>query len=185
MLPKETAEKYMAVPLGQAQGHLIVAMLDADNVQVVDFLSNKVGIPLKVYSASESGIRRILKQYQTILDKNLGKNIETEPEPDANSENNPASITAAQTNKLEMSVDQDSPISKTLTTILSYAADNRASDIHIEPLEYNLKIRCRIDGILREIMTLPKNTEAALISRIKILSKLKKYEKIHFSFLHL
>ena len=173
MLPKETAEKYMAVPLGQAQGHLIVAMLDADNVQVVDFLSNKVGIPLKVYSASESGIRRILKQYQTILDKNLGKNIETEPEPDANSENNPASITAAQTNKLEMSVDQDSPISKTLTTILSYAADNRASDIHIEPLEYNLKIRCRIDGILREIMTLPKNTEAALISRIKILSNLK------------
>jgi len=72
-----------------------------------------------------------------------------------------------------MSIDEDSPISKTLTTILNYAADNRASDVHIEPLEYNLKIRCRIDGILREIMILPKNTEAALISRIKILSNLK------------
>jgi len=173
MLPKETAEKYMAVPLGEAQGHLIVAMLDADNVQVVDFLSNKIGIPLKVYSASETGIRRILKQYQTILDKNLGKNIETEPETDATTEGNSNTITPTQTNKLEMSIDQDSPISKTLTTILSYAADNRASDIHIEPLEYNLKIRCRIDGILREIMVLPKNTEAALISRIKILSNLK------------
>jgi type IV pilus assembly protein PilB len=170
MLSKETAEKYMAVPLGESQGHLIVAMLDADNVQVVDFLSNKVGIPLKVYSASESGIRRILKQYQTILDKNLGKNIEQEPEVTADQA---PTITANQTNKLEMSIDQDSPISKTLTTILSYAADNRASDIHIEPLEYNLKIRCRIDGILREIMVLPKNTEAALISRIKILSNLK------------
>ena len=169
MLSKETAEKYMAVPLGQSQGHLVVAMLDADNVQAVDFLSNKVGIPLKVYSASETGIRRILKQYQTILDKNLGKNIPTDEQEKIDDK----TPTNTQVNKLEMSVDQDSPISKTLTTILTYAADNRASDIHIEPLEYSLKIRCRIDGILREIMVLPKNTEAALISRIKILSNLK------------
>ena len=171
LLPKETAEKYMAVPLGQAQGHLIVAMLDAGNVQVVDFLSNKTGIPLKVYSASESGIKRILKQYQTIIDKNLGQNINLDKEDETTSKD--ATSTNEQVNKLEMSIDEDSPISKTLTTILNYAADNRASDVHIEPLEYNLKIRCRIDGILREIMILPKNTEAALISRIKILSNLK------------
>jgi type IV pilus assembly protein PilB len=68
---------------------------------------------------------------------------------------------------------QDSPISKALNTILEYAAKNRASDIHIEPLKESLKIRCRIDGILREIMKLPKSTEPPLISRIKILSNLK------------
>lgn len=68
---------------------------------------------------------------------------------------------------------QDSPISKALSTILEYAAKNRASDIHIEPLKESLKIRCRIDGILREIMTLPKSTEPPLVSRIKILSNLK------------
>ena len=170
LLPRETAEKYMAVPLGQSQGHLIVAMLDADNVQVVDFLSNKIGIPIKVYSASETGIRRVLKQYQTVLDKNLGKTFEQEIDTLAKTDDMSA---AAEVNKLELSVDQDSPISKTLTTILSYAADNRASDVHIEPLEYSLKIRCRIDGILREIMVLPKKTEAALVSRIKILSNLK------------
>jgi type IV pilus assembly protein PilB len=68
---------------------------------------------------------------------------------------------------------QDSPISKALSTIMEYAAKNRASDIHIEPLEKTLKIRARIDGILREIMQLPKSTEAPLVSRIKILSNLK------------
>ena len=171
MLPKETAEKYMAVPLGMAQGHLIVAMLDADNVQVVDFLSNKINMPLKVYSASESGIKRVLKQYQTFIDKNIGKNMSTDTKTDSKPEDSNTVTTL--TSKSVITNDQDSPISKTLTTILTYAADNGASDIHIEPLEYNLKIRCRIDGILRELMVLPKNTEAALISRIKILSNLK------------
>ncbi|MCA9333446.1 type II/IV secretion system protein, partial [Candidatus Saccharibacteria bacterium] len=57
--------------------------------------------------------------------------------------------------------------------ILEYAANNRASDIHIEPLENEIKIRARIDGVLREIMRLPKSTEAPLVSRIKILSNLK------------
>jgi type IV pilus assembly protein PilB len=171
MLPKETAEKYMAIPLGRDQGHLVVAMLDADNVQAVDFLSNKIGIPLKVYSASETGIKRVIKQYQTFVDKNIAKNISQESE--TLPEDSVKSSSLDQVNKLANLTDQDSPISKTLSTILTYAADNGASDIHIEPLEYNLKIRCRIDGILRELMILPKNSEAALISRIKILSNLK------------
>ena len=68
---------------------------------------------------------------------------------------------------------QDSPISKALQTILSYAAKSKASDIHIEPLEEALIIRCRIDGVLRKIMELPKTVAPALVSRIKILSNLK------------
>ena len=55
LLPSEVAERYMAVPLGEMQNRLVVAMLDADNVQAVDFLSNKIGRPLKVYAASEEG----------------------------------------------------------------------------------------------------------------------------------
>src|SRR5665213_3323529 len=68
---------------------------------------------------------------------------------------------------------EDSPISKALSAILEFAARNRASDVHIEPLEKEVKVRCRVDGVLREIMRLPKNTEPALISRVKILSNLK------------
>jgi type II secretory ATPase GspE/PulE/Tfp pilus assembly ATPase PilB-like protein len=68
---------------------------------------------------------------------------------------------------------QDSPISRALSTILEYAVKTKASDIHIEPLEKALKIRVRVDGVLREIMQLPKSIEPALVSRIKILSNLK------------
>ncbi|HUC95910.1 MAG TPA: ATPase, T2SS/T4P/T4SS family [Candidatus Saccharimonadia bacterium] len=168
LLPQDIAEKYMAIPLGEEQQNLVVAMVDADNVQVVDFLSNKIGIPLKVYSASETGVKRVLKQYQSIIDKDFGKPLEK----DGESKQDESPINR-QVNKLVVDVTSDSPVSKTLTTILEYAAANGASDIHVEPLEYNLKIRCRIDGILRELMVLPKSTEAALISRIKILSNLK------------
>jgi hypothetical protein len=65
LLPQDIAEHYMAVPLGEMQNRLVVGMLDADNVQAVDFLSNKIGRPLKVYAASEDGIRNVLKQYRT------------------------------------------------------------------------------------------------------------------------
>ena len=68
---------------------------------------------------------------------------------------------------------QDSPISRALSTVLKYTVKSRASDVHIEPLEKSLKIHCRIDGVLREVMQLPKSIEPALISRIKILSNLK------------
>src|SRR5579864_719018 len=64
LLPQDIAEHYMAVPLGEMQHRLVVAMLDADNVQAVDFLSSKVNRPLKVYAASEEGIRQVLKQYK-------------------------------------------------------------------------------------------------------------------------
>ena len=59
LLAQETAERYMAVPLGDMQNRLVVAMLDADNVQAVDFLANKIGRPLKVYAASEAGILNV------------------------------------------------------------------------------------------------------------------------------
>lgn len=167
MLPKEIAERYMAVPLGHIKNRLVVAMLDADNVQAVDFLSNRVGRPLKVYTASEEGIRQVLKQYEQDVEADVAKAMG-------------GTLNKEQQIKLEEPHDkniktivQDSPISKALSTILEYAAKNRASDIHIEPLEKELKIRCRVDGVLREIMKLPKSTEPPLISRIKILSNLK------------
>ena len=167
LLPHEIAERYMAVPLGEMQHRLVVAMLDADNVQAVDFLSNKIGRPLKVYAASEEGIRGALSLYKASLDNNVADAFKDTPEPQE--ENNKKD----KDKKNIRTIVQDSPISKALSTILEYAAKSRASDIHIEPLENELKIRCRIDGVLREIMKLPKSTEAPLVSRIKILSNLK------------
>jgi type IV pilus assembly protein PilB len=173
LLPQEVAERYMAVPLGEMQNRLVVAMLDADNVQAVDFLSNKIGRPLKVYAASEVGIRQILHQY--------GGNISKQAIGEMSDLGMPAGLEGAAENLKPVgqsgsnikTIVQDSPISKALSTILDFAAKNGASDVHIEPLQDSLKIRCRIDGILREILRLPKSTEPPLVSRIKILANLK------------
>jgi type IV pilus assembly protein PilB len=176
LLPQDIAERYMAVPLGEMQHRLVVAMLDADNVQAVDFLSNKIGRPLKVYAASEEGVRNVLKQYQAnISDKVVGEISDLTGQVEINDKEadktNLANATAPGDNIRTLV--QDSPISKALSTILEYAAKNGASDVHIEPMPNALKIRCRIDGVLREIMKLPKSTEPPLVSRIKILANLK------------
>lgn len=161
LLPNDIAERFMAVPIAEIKNRLAVAMLDANNVQTVDYLANRIQRPLKVFMASEDSIRHVLDQYKT----------------DLSSVNEAAQLTGAESNAAAASnvkaIVQDSPISRALTTILEYAVKAHASDIHIEPLERSLKIRCRIDGVLREIMQLPKSIEPALVSRIKILSKLK------------
>lgn len=172
LLPKDVAERYMAVPLGQIQQRLVVAMLDADNVQAVDFLSKRIARPLKVYTASEEGIRKILKQYDEDVEADVAKTIGSAVST-STTDNTIGAVPASEEHKAVTTIVQDSPISKALSTILEYAAKSRASDIHIEPLEKMLKIRCRVDGVLREIMKLPKSTEPAFISRIKILSNLK------------
>lgn len=171
LLPRENAERYMAVPLGELTAgtsgtrRLAIAMLDANNVQAVDFLANKIQRPLKVYMASEQGIQHVLDQYKTDLAEGVGDAIS------ATNEGNTASTSDKEASALV--IKQDSPISRALNTILEYAVRARASDIHVEPTEVDLRIRCRIDGVLREIMKLPKSIEPALISRIKILSNLK------------
>jgi type IV pilus assembly protein PilB len=158
----------MAVPLGEVQNRLAVAMLDANNVQAVDYLANKIGHPIKVYMASEEGIRHVLEQYHTNLAEGVSAAIASSQAPEE-----PTSGKGKKAEKDIKTLVQDSPISRALSTILEYAVRARASDIHIEPLEGALKIRCRVDGVLREIMQLPKSIEPALISRIKILSNLK------------
>lgn len=167
LLPVDVAERYMAVPLGEMNKRLAVAMLDANNIQAVDFLATKIQRPLKVYMASEAGIRNVLSQYHTDLEGGVSDAVKTV----ANEAT--ASNAVLGDGKDIKTLVQDSPISRALSTILEYAVRSRASDIHIEPLETALKIRCRIDGVLREVMKLPKSIEPALISRIKILSNLK------------
>lgn len=172
LLPEDLARRYMAVPLGEMQHRLVVAMLDADNVQAVDFLSNKAGRPLKVYVASETGIRNVLKQYQAKISNEVVGAISELGDDVAKAKARAEGKAEAADGNIKTIV-QDSPISKALSTILEFAARSRASDIHIEPLEDALRIRCRVDGVLREIMRLPKSTEPPLVSRIKILSDLK------------
>ena len=160
LLPSDVAERFMAVPLAEVQNRLAVAMIDANNVQAVDYLSNRIQRPIKVFMASEESVRHVLDQYKTDL-SSVNVAAQASQEESLSEAGNIKTIV------------QDSPISRALSTILEYAVKSHASDVHIEPLEKALKIRCRVDGVLREIMQLPKSIEPALVSRIKILSNLK------------
>lgn len=160
-IPGDASARVLAIPLGEKDGMLNVAMVDVTNVQATDYLSNLINQPIRVWMSSERGIREMLDKYHGDFSGVKEAVEETGEEAAENANSNVKTIV------------QDSPISKALTTILSYAAKTKASDIHIEPLENSLIIRCRIDGVLRKIMELPKTVAPALVSRIKILSNLK------------
>ena len=161
LIPAEAAMRVMAIPLGEKDGMLNVAMVDVTNVQSADYLSSLVNKPIRVWMSSERGIHDMLEQYHGDF-SSVDEAVKETKEEEAEKSQSDLTI-----------IVQDSPISKALTTILSYAAKTKASDIHIEPLEKTLIIRCRIDGVLRKIMELPKTVAPALVSRIKILSNLK------------
>lgn len=161
-IQKDVAERLMVVPLGEVNGQLVVAMLDVSNVQAMDYLATMLGRPVRAVMTTEDGVRAVLAQYKGDFSSVQQAVRETNKE------------TAQKRHSADAkTITQDSPISKALTTILDYAAKSKASDIHIEPLEDSLVIRCRIDGVLRQVMELPKAIEPALVSRIKILANLK------------
>ncbi|MBQ1564291.1 type II/IV secretion system protein [Candidatus Saccharibacteria bacterium] len=159
-IPQEVAERSRVIPLNVKDGHLYVAVLDPTNIQRVDYVTNLVHMPVRVVMTSDAGIDNALMQYVADL-KDVDRAAEREEKEIGGNNDEAQTIT------------QDSPISKALSSILDYAAKSKASDIHIEPLEKSLVIRCRVDGVLRKVMELPKSIEPALISRIKIMSRLK------------
>lgn len=161
LLPLEVAQRSMVVPIGESNGQLVVAMLDVGNVQSVDYLSTLTERPVRAVMSSSDGIQAVLRQYKGDFTGVKQAVKATNQEVAQQMSSNVKTIT------------QDSPISKALTSILDYAVKSKASDVHIEPLENSLVIRCRIDGVLRRVMELPKAIEPALVSRIKILSNLK------------
>ncbi|MBP5204682.1 Flp pilus assembly complex ATPase component TadA, partial [Candidatus Saccharibacteria bacterium] len=161
-LPQDVADRSMVVPVGEMGDQLVVAMIDVTNVQATDYLATLTGRPIKAVMSSEEGIRQVLTQY--VGDFSSVKQAVKSTNAEIMQQQQQADV---------KTITQDSPISKALTAILDFAVKSKASDIHIEPLEESLVIRCRIDGVLRQVMELPKSIEPALVSRIKILADLK------------
>ncbi len=175
LINKETATNYMAVPFGEMQGRLAVAMLDPSNVQAVDFLSRKIGRNVVAFMASRASIEAVLGQFHMDVSKDVNDAIRSSEQLDKSiltGEEEREGKTDKKSGDLQTLV-QDAPITRALNTIMDNAVNKKASDIHIEPREKDLRIRYRVDGILQEVMKLPKSIEPALISRVKILSNLK------------
>ena len=161
-IPERIARKYQAVLFGTEEQALSLAMADPEDLQAADFIEKQVGTPVKVYAASTADILSVIDQYKGNIDNEITKAIR-----DSSQEEEKKQEVSAK------DIAEDAPIAKTVNIILEYGVKARASDIHIEPRETIVQVRYRIDGVLRETMTLPRPILAAVVSRIKILSNLK------------
>ncbi len=163
LIPERIARQYNAVLIGiEEDGTKQLAVADPDDVQAINFLQKQLGSDLKVFIATQSNILAALDQYRGSITNEISK-VALEGEEDYTEEEEVA----------EEDVAEDSAIAQTVNLIIEYAVKSGASDIHIEPREKHVQIRYRVDGVLKEANKLPKRTQAALVSRIKILSGLK------------
>lgn len=170
LVPRDTALTYMAVPYELKDNTLNVGMLDPSNLQAIDFLTRRTGYTIKAFMTTKADIDHVVAQYKNALDQEVVKAISADQnQVDQQTANNKKIKSAAEVQNFV----QDAPITRALNSILEYAINSKASDIHVEPRHDMLKIRFRIDGMLQDTMTLPKSIEPALISRIKIMSNLK------------
>jgi len=172
LLPERIIRKDKVIPLSQSGNTLTVATADPLNVLVIDDLKALTGCNIQTIVATPSEIERVIGDYySTKASMNLDKLI-------AQSEKK--AETPVEVVRDEQSVDLDqlireaeeAPIIRIANLILSRAIRERASDIHLEPLEKKVTIRYRIDGTLYPIITLPKRVQDAVVSRIKILSEM-------------
>lgn len=161
-IPEHIARQYKAVLFAKtAAGYARIAMSDPGDLPAVDALEKLLGKDVEIYMASDNDINKVLDQYKGNLDSEITKIIPETPDSE-----NGEQVSAEE-------VAEDSPIAKTVNLLIEYAIKDGASDIHLEPREQMVQIRYRIDGVLREANTLPRNLMLALVSRIKIMANLK------------
>lgn len=162
LLPERIARQYGAIVFDtDKKGVNQVAMEDPDDIQGLNFLHKELGSNIKVHIATASQLQAALDQYRDNISNELTKVMADETGVEESS-----SID-------EKDLAEDSPIAQTVNIIIEYGVKAGASDIHIEPRENDVVVRYRIDGLLREANKLPRKLLGSLISRIKILSKLK------------
>jgi type IV pilus assembly protein PilB len=169
LVPKEVALRHLCLPVNRAGGTLIVAMADPSNLTAIDDLKFLTSYNIEVVVASEVAIREaITKYYEKGVDvQDLWKDLNFD---DMDSDEDGAGQ-AIDLSDLSKTAD-DAPVVRLCNLILIDAIKRNASDIHIEPYEKEMRVRYRIDGVLYEVMKPPLKLRNAIISRIKIMSKL-------------
>lgn len=187
LIPEESARHYQFVPLGVVDRVLEIGIIDPENLEARDaltFISARLGMPYKVFLITETDFAKVLTEYKGLsgevgkalnelevettaddkkVDKNAKRNISVEEE--AIAETSSEAVTA------------DAPVTKIVATILRHASEQRASDIHIEPLSGQTRVRFRVDGALFTNITLPSRVHSAVVARIKVLSNMRLDEK--------
>jgi type IV pilus assembly protein PilB len=169
-IPEPVARRYVLVPFQLEPGEkgaLSVAMLDPLDFQVIEFLEKKSGRPIKPFMALRDDIVSAIDDLYT---QNLGADVSAALE-----ESGPV-VKTYEAGRLG-EVIREAPIAQIVSAILEQAIRIRASDVHIEPLIGETRVRYRVDGILQERLVLPHRLQDAVVSRIKILADMKIDEK--------
>ena len=171
LIPKDVAENYNVVAFAKEKDVLKVAILDPGDFKVreaVDFIARQKKLKVEYYTSPTSALKNILAQYG-------GLSVEVEEAVGA-AESRFAPIAKGRKVRAEIGLEEVSkaaPIAKLVASILRYAVDNEASDVHIEPFAEKTRVRYRIDGILRETAMLPGHLHPSIVSRIKVMANLK------------
>ncbi len=159
---------YKVTPFGKEGSVLKVAIINPEDVEALEalkFVGADKKLTLEKYIITYKDFDSITKNYRT-LSGEVGKALESL------NEEFDKKVTSAPGQSLE-EITAEAPVTKIVAVIIRHAVDSRASDIHIEPFEDRVRIRFRIDGVLVTALTLPKNLDTAVVTRIKILSDLK------------
>ena len=167
LIPEQVARRYRALPIGYEDSKLVVAMSDPANVFALDDIRTITGMQVKPVVATAADVEQAIRKYGQ-LDQSV-EDIATE----ASSEHEDSSPGAT---KVEAAV-EEAPIVRLVNLLITQAVADRASDIHIEPSEADIRIRYRIDGVLHEVMRSPKNIQNSLISRLKVMADINIAER--------
>jgi len=173
LIPEPIARTHNIIAYKKSGDSLEVAMLDVEDLSSIDSVRKKTGLKILNRLTDTESIKSALLQYQKSLKDEFGDIISAEA----------GKIQVIAEGNKDLSGDdlkkmaEDLPIVRIVDTLLRHAIVQGASDIHIEPMEAEVLVRYRIDGILHDAMTLPKAAAAGIVARIKVLSNLKLDEK--------
>jgi type IV pilus assembly protein PilB len=175
-IPEEAAKHYRFFPIkiDRQQKTIEVGMVSPEDVganEALQFITLRLGLQPKIFLVSPQDFKDILKQYRTLKGE-VEKALE-ELQREINSEKDKGKEAADTKKKADEALGEEAPITKMVAVILKHAIEGRASDIHIEPVEKEVRVRFRVDGVLHTSIILPKQVHAAVVARIKILSNLK------------
>lgn len=176
-ISEDSAKHYKMVPLSVKDGVLEVGMTDPDNIEARDalnFIVSKLSMPYKIYVISEKDFKKVVESYKGLsgeVNKALGE-LENDLEKDIEILKDNSSF-----GKIETKIIEDAPVTKIVTTIIRYATDGNASDVHIEHMKDKIRVRFRVDGVLNTSLILPVEVHSAVVARIKILCDMKLDEK--------
>ena len=163
LIPEPIATTHNIIAYDANDKEIKLAVLDPDDMEIFEFIKKKTGLNVKISLTTPDNIKETLKQYHKSLKAEF--NYLSEEKEDGKG--------ATEENKDLKKLAADLPVVRIVDTLLEYSIMEGASDIHIEPEEKNVLVRYRIDGILRNVMVLPKTVQSGIVARIKILANLK------------